>query len=100
MTDLTPIVNAVIALIAAIITTFLIPWIKSKIDAAKLAQIVEWVGIAVRAAEQIYNESGMGEKKKQYVLDFLASKGFTLDPDSINAMIEAAVKDLNIEQNK
>lgn len=100
MTDLTPIVNAVIALIAAIVTTFLIPWIKSKIDAAKLAQIVEWVGIAVRAAEQIYNESGMGEKKKQYVLDFLASKGFTLDPDSINAMIEAAVKNLNIEQNK
>ena len=100
MTDLTPIVNAVIALIAAIITTFLIPWIKGKIDAAKLAQIVEWVGIAVRAAAQIYNESGMGEKKKQYVLDFLASKGFTLDPDSINAMIEAAVKDLNIEQNK
>lgn len=100
MTDLTPIVNAVIALIAAIITTFLIPWIKSKIDAAKLAQIVEWVGIAVRAAEQIYNESGMGEKKKQYVLDFLADKGLTLDPNSINAMIEAAVKNLNIEQNK
>lgn len=100
MTDLTPIVNAVIALIASIITTFLIPWIKSKIDAAKLAQIVEWVGIAVRAAEQIYNESGMGEKKKQYVLDFLADKGFTLDPNSINAMIEAAVKNLNIEQNK
>lgn len=100
MTDLTPIVNAVIALIAAIITTFLIPWIKGKIDAAKLAQIVEWVGIAVRAAEQIYNESGMGEKKKQYVLDFLADKGFTLDPNSINAMIEAAVKNLNIEQNR
>lgn len=100
MTDLTPIVNAVIALIAAIVTTFLIPWIKSKIDAAKLAQIVEWVGIAVRAAEQIYNESGMGEKKKQYVLDFLTDKGFTLDPNSINAMIEAAVKELNIEQNK
>lgn len=100
MTDLTPIVNAVIALIAAIITTFLIPWIKGKIDAAKLAQIVEWVGIAVRAAEQIYNESGMGEKKKQYVLDFLADKGFTLDPNSINAMIEAAVKNLNIEQSK
>lgn len=100
MTDLTPIVNAVITLIAAIVTTFLIPWIKSKIDAAKLAQIVEWVGIAVRAAEQIYNESGMGEKKKQYVLNFLADKGFTLDPNSINAMIEAAVKNLNIEQNK
>lgn len=100
MTDLTPIVNAVITLIAAIVTTFLIPWIKSKIDAAKLAQIVEWVGIAVRAAEQIYNESGMGEKKKQYVLDFLADKGFTLDPNSVNAMIEAAVKNLNIEQNK
>ena len=100
MTDLTPIVNAVITLIAAIVTTFLIPWIKSKIDAAKLAQIVERVGTAVRAAEQIYNVSGKSKKKKQYVLDFLADKGFTLDPNSINAMIEAAVKNLNIEQNK
>jgi 16S rRNA U1498 N3-methylase RsmE len=91
MIDITPIVNAIIALVAALITTFFIPWIKGKIDAQKLSQIERWVEIAVGAAEQIYKESGMGEKKKQYVLDFLAKKGLKLDLDSLDALIEEAV---------
>ena len=94
MIDLTTIVEAIIALAVAIITTFVIPWVKGKIDAQKLAQIMNWVKIAVNAAEQIYSESGMGEKKKEYVLNFLASKGYTLDPEKIDAMIESAVYDL------
>lgn len=94
MTDITPIVNAVITLVVAAISAFLIPWIKSKIETEKLNQIMSWVTIAVEAAEQIYRESGMGAKKKAYVLDFLAKKGITLDVDSIDAMIESAVLDL------
>ena len=91
MIDLTPIANAVIMLIAALITTFLVPWIKGKVDEQKLAQIQRWVEIAVGAAEQIYKESGMGAKKKEYVLDFLAKKNVKLDLDSIDALIEEAV---------
>lgn len=94
MIDLTPVVNAIIALIAAVVSAFLIPWIKEKIEAEKLEKVMGWVTIAVEAAEQIYRESGMGEKKKAYVLDFLAKKGITLDVDSIDAMIESAVLDL------
>jgi quinol-cytochrome oxidoreductase complex cytochrome b subunit len=30
MIDITPVINAVIAIIAAVITAFLVPWIKSK----------------------------------------------------------------------
>lgn len=91
MIDITSIVNAVIALLAAVVSTFLIPWIKGKVEAQKLEKIMDWVTIAVSAAEQIYNESGMGEKKKQYVLDFLEDKGLTVDINSVDAMIEAAV---------
>lgn len=91
MIDLTPIINAAIKLVALLVAAFVVPWIKGKIDAQKLAKIKSWVTIAVNAAEQIYNESGMGEKKKEYVLNFLASKGYTLDPEKIDAMIEAAV---------
>ena len=69
----------------------LVPWIKGKVEAQKLEKIMDWVTIAVSAAEQIYNESGMGEKKKQYVLDFLEDKGLTVDINSVDAMIEAAV---------
>ena len=91
MIDITSIVNAVIALLAAVVSTFLVPWIKEKVEAQKLEKIMDWVTIAVSAAEQIYNESGMGEKKKQYVLDFLEDKGLTVDINSVDAMIEAAV---------
>lgn len=95
MTDITPVINAVIALIAAVITAFVIPWIKSKTTAAQREEIEAWVRIAVTAAEQIYKGSGRGEEKKEYVLDFLKGKGLTFDMASINLMIESAVKEMN-----
>ncbi len=95
--NITVIINAVIALIAAVVSTFLIPWIKSKTTAQQREELIAWVKIAVSAAEQIYKGSGRGADKKQYVLDFLAQNGFTVDTDSVNAAIEAAVKQLNSE---
>ena len=43
----------------------------------------------------IYTKSGMGQQKKAYVLEFLNNKGFTVDMDSIENLIESAVLDLN-----
>lgn len=95
--DITIIINAVIALIAAVVTTFLIPWIKSKTTAQQREQLIAWVKIAVAAAEQIYKGSGRGDEKKKYVMDFLTVNGFSVNTDSVNAAIEAAVKQLNSE---
>ena len=92
--DITPIVEAVAALIVALLSAFVIPWIRSKIDASQFAKVKMWVTVAVEAAEQLYNGSGRGAEKKAYVVDFLAKKGFKLDPDSLDALIEAAVFDL------
>lgn len=92
--DITSIVEAVLALIGAVITVFVIPWLKSKTDAAKLEKIKMWVTVAVEAAEQLYVGSGRGAEKKAYVLEFLKSKGFNLEWDEIDAMIEAAVFNL------
>lgn len=95
MVDLTPIVNAIITLAALLITTFLIPWIKSKVDAEKLYEVRQWATIAVKAAEMIYNKSGMGEVKKKYVADFLTSKGYKLDQDAVDKLIESIVYEIN-----
>ena len=95
--NITVIVNAVIALIAAIVSTFLIPWIRSKTTLQQREDLIAWVKIAVAAAEQIYKGSGRGEDKKKYVLDFLAKNGFTVDTEVISAAVEAAVKQLNSE---
>lgn len=94
MIDLTPIMEAIIALVVAVITAFVVPWLKGKIDADKLEQIKLWVTVAAEAAEQLYNGTGRGEEKKAYVVKFLQEKGFTLDPDSLDKLIEAAVFNL------
>lgn len=95
MYDITPIIEAVAALIGAIITCVLIPFIKSKTTAAQQAEINGWVKIAVSAAEQIYKGSGRGEEKKQYVLNWLKERGVTVDETELDALIEAAVYELS-----
>lgn len=94
MTNITIIIEAAFALIAAVITAIVIPYIKSKTTAQQQAEINAWVKIAVSAAEQIYNGSGRGEEKKAYVLNWLAEHGITLDEARIDALIEAAVYEL------
>lgn len=93
--DITPIVEAVVAVVCAVVTCVLIPYIKSKTTAEQQAEINAWVKIAVSAAEQIYAGSGRGEEKKAYVVEWLRSHGVTLDTEKIDAMIEAAVYELN-----
>ena len=64
MIDITPIINAVIALAAAGVTVFLIPWIKSKTTDEQRKELLEWVKIGVAAAEQLYKGQGRGEKRR------------------------------------
>jgi Phage holin protein (Holin_LLH). len=92
--DITPIVQAVFALVAAIITAIVIPWIKSKTTKEQQEEIKQWVKIAVAAAEQIFVGQGRGEEKKQWVLEFLSKYNLKVDLDAIDAMIEAAVWEL------
>lgn len=95
MVDLTNFVLAALTLIIALISAFAIPYIKSKTSAEQFSTIQLWVKVAVNAAEQLFTGSGRGEEKKTYVLEFLESKGFTIDLESIDALIEAAVLELN-----
>ena len=92
--DITPIIEAVVALIAALITAFVVPWIKEKISKEKLEKIKVWVEVAVEAAEQLYTGSGRGAEKKAYVVEFLNSKGFKIDAETLDKLIEAAVFNL------
>ncbi|MBE5766187.1 MAG: holin [Clostridiales bacterium] len=89
MIDLTPLFQAVIALLAALITGRLIPWIKKKVDAENMNMLAAATRTLVFAAEQIYG-AGRGEEKLEYVISRLEKKGFTVDIDAI----EAAVKEM------
>lgn len=99
-TDITPIVEAVIALVSAVITVFLIPYIKTKLTEAQRRRIKEYIDTAVMAAEKLFpsvDGEKLGEEKLQYVADYLKSKGIDFDVenvyDDIRIMIESAVKE-------
>lgn len=87
--DLTPILQAVISLIAALIAHRLIPWIKARTTTEQQAQYRAALKIAVFAAEQIFG-AGHGAEKMDYALNYLREKGFDVD----SREIEATVKEL------
>ena len=86
MIDLTPIFEAILALLAALVTYKLIPWIKARTTAEQQSLLVATVKTLVYAAEQLYG-AGKGAEKLDYVIKELEARGFTAD----RAAIEAAV---------
>ena len=92
MIDLTDIIQAVIALIVALITYKVIPWLKARTTESQQAILMATVRTLVYAAEQLYG-AGKGDEKLQYVKQKLEEKGFDIDIDAI----EAAVKEITIE---
>lgn len=89
--NITPIIEAAFALIAAIITAVVVPYIRSKTTDTQQAELMALVRIAVAAAEQLYIGTGKGAEKKAYVLAWLAERGITVDAEKLDAMIESAV---------
>lgn len=94
--DYTIIIEIALTIISALVTGFLIPWLKTKLNNEKHQQLSYWVNTAVKAAEQIYG-SKTGQQKKEYVVSFLLSKGIVFDVDEVTAMIESEVYKLTSE---
>ena len=92
--DITEFVKAIFALAVSVLTCFIIPAIKQRMDANEFAELCKWVKIAVEAAEMIYHESGLGKEKKKYVENFLHAKGITIDAGELDNLIESAVLEL------
>lgn len=92
--ELTEVVKIVIELIVAVASLWLVPWIKAKLSAEEIADMLRWVEIAVSAAEQLYDAT-QGSVKKKYVVSFLEERGYHVDETEMNLMIEAAVLKLH-----
>ena len=90
--DLTPIFQALMALIAALITYKLVPWIKARTTAEQQGILLATTRTLVFAAEQIY-KGAQAKEKLMYVKTKLMEKGFSVDID----VIEAMVKEMNLE---
>ena len=62
-------------------------------------KVMKYVKIAVTAAEQIFNEAGLGQKKFEYVSKWI-SKKFKISEEDLRNLIESAVYEMNSEVRK
>lgn len=94
--DITIIIEAIITFAVILCTRYLIPWVKTRMNANEIELMLTFVDIFVESAEQLF-DSTQGKIKKQYVLAKLESEGFAVDESKIDAMIEASVLRLHKE---
>ena len=94
--ELTEIIKLAIELVVAIASLWIVPWLRAKLNAEQITEMLRWVEIAVSAAEQIY-DAAQGSAKKVYVLGFLRDRGYDIAEDEIDLAIEAAVLRLHKE---
>lgn len=93
----------VVVMVAALFTArYLVPWLKEKIGADKLAVAEKWARYAVLKAQQVlWDETG--KDRKAYVTEFLKeiliAKNIALSDEQLDVLIEAAVKQMKIEEN-
>lgn len=85
----------VLSIVSVLITGVLVPLLKQKYGREKVLTAMEAVDIAVKAAEEIYKETGQGELKKKYVLMRLNEKGFKITEKDLDDMRKASVLELN-----
>ena len=94
---------AIIPVLGVILTSFIIPYFKEQIGNEKLNKYQEWANMAVKAAEMLFTESGMGAEKKEYVVKFLTEQfnknKVVITEEQMNILIESAVKSMKETEN-
>ena len=93
MIDLTPLLQAVISLAAALITIYLIPWIRAKTTAEQQDKLRAAISIAVYGAEKMYG-AGHGAEKFAHARAWLQAQGFDIDIETLQMEIDAAIYDM------
>lgn len=103
MIDITEIVVAVIGLLSVIVTSVVVPLIKSKLTNSQWESICNYAVAGVQAAEIIFNAQGQGETKFEWVADYIeqrcAEHNIKIDADTIKVVIENAWAELGFNKD-
>lgn len=102
--DITQIVVAVIGLLGIILTSVVVPLIKSKLTNSQWETILNYALAGVQAAEIIFNAQGQGEEKLRWVSEYItkqcAAHGIKIDMDTVRVAIENAWKALGLDKKE
>lgn len=84
------ILNLVLAVIAVVLTRYVVPALNLYLEIHKSEGLVKDIADFVSAAEQLFPETKSGDAKLAYVIEMLEKKGIEVT-DEVRAKIEAAV---------
>ena len=91
----------VVAVCTALITAYVIPYLKTLKEDKRYASVIDMIELAVRAAEQTITEPGQGKLKKaeviRFVSEWLNRNGIGIMEDELDQLIEAAVYQMKQE---
>ena len=102
--DITQIVVALIGLMSLVITSVIVPLIKSKLTDAQWQMIETYAIAGVQAAEIIFNAQGQGEEKLRWVSEYITNQclahGIKIDAETVRVAIENAWKNLGFDTHE
>lgn len=93
------IASLTLTIIGLLLTYYVVPWLRTKASKEQLISVEMWVNIAVAAAEQMKAAGLNTGDKKTEVVKFIRNKGITITDQELDALIEAAVYELNMAKN-
>lgn len=85
----------VVMIVTALVARYLVPWLK---DSFVMSIVLK----AVYMAQQVYYEKPGADRKKivlEYVNKILAKKHLSISEEELDILIEAAVKQLRMEES-
>ena len=92
----------VLTIIFVVITNGIIPYLKSEIEDARWAKLIDIVQVAVEAAEQTIHEPGPIKKEDvtKFLTNWLSDNEIKVSEAEIDKLIEHAVYTMNERKNK
>lgn len=89
------IIKLLVIVLITLVVRYGVPFLKQKLEEAKLSGVAKWVDKAVKAAEQTTTQPGAGIEKKAIVVKFLkkilTAKNISISDEQLDTLIEAAV---------
>ncbi len=93
----------ILMLAVLVFMRYVIPWVKARIGSENLKLVEKWVNTAVLMVQHVHYAKS-GAERKAIVIDMLRGiliqKNISISEDQLDALIEAAVKAMRMEEAK
>ena len=96
--DITPVLEALIALMAALVAGRLLPWLRERLTAQRMERLEAACNVAVYAAEELFR-AGHGQEKLNYAQEYLKSRGFEVDTARLLAAVRR-MREAGLEESQ